>query len=594
MLFYYILQKEEFFVKNKKLTLTTAVLLSLLLVVSGIGFAQGLPNELPRDKTVYVAGEQWGPIESFNPLGGADWPVQSADMDTNLIYEHLFTFNMLSGELDPLLAESYEWIDDLTVEVKLNDKAKWNDGDPVTAEDVVYSFRLGDEYNLLYSNMWQYTEKVFSPEEGIVRIKMKADNPNPFIIEEKLCQTFILPKDEVTKIEEKYDHNLAKIRSNWTNENPVASGPYNVAGYSAQRVVIERDDNYWGIEEWGKPAPQYIVHPIFKSNGAGNRAFKNAEVDISQQFLPQVWNTWLKNDKPVKTWFDEQPYHLPYQMPSLFMNLHEKPMSDPAFREALAHAINYEKIAQLAMTKYSETMQPGLLLPYEPEKQYLDKEDQEKYGWKYNPEKAKEILEEAGYTKGPNGWYQTPDGEEISLTATCPYGWTDWNVSLKIVAQNAREIGLNIKTNFPEYPAWQEDLQRGDFELTMEQAGPGTTPANPWRKFQMAMGSADLPEMGEVAYHNYGRYRNDEANEIIDEIPKMSKEEQAEAYKELNRIFMQDIPIIPLEYRPGYFYEVNETHWKGFPDSDNPYAPPMTPFTHSAIKILYQIEPVEK
>ncbi len=578
---------------SKKGVALFSVLLSVLLVVTFAGFAQDLPDKLPRDKTVYIAGEQWGPAESFNPLGGADWPVMTADMDTNLLYEHLFAYNMLNGELEPILAKGYEWKDDLTLELELNEKAHWNNGEPVTAEDVVYTFRLGDHYNLQWSNLWTYVEKVSSPSEGTVQIKMKEDNPNRFVVMDKLCYTWILPKDVISEVEEKYDHDLTKIRQNWTNENPVASGPYNVAGYSSQRIVLERDEDYWGQEVWGEPKPKYIAHQIFKSNGAGNRAFKKGNVDISQQFLPQIWNTWLQNDLPVKTWYEEQPYHLPYNMPSLFMNLQKKPMSDPAFRRALAHVIDYEKIAQLAMTRYSETMEPGLLLPYEPQKQYIVEEDVEEYGWEHDPEKAKEILEEAGYTTGPNGWYQTPDGEEISLTVTCPYGWTDWNVSLKIVAQSARDIGLNIKTNFPEYPNYLDDLQRGEFEMTMEMAGPNPTPANPWRKFQMTMGSTDLPEIGEVAYHNYGRYRNEKANELINQLPKMEEEERVEAYGELNRIFMQDIPVIPLEYRPGYFYEVNETHWKGFPTAKNPYAPPMSPFSQAAVRILYNIEPTE-
>ena len=577
---------------KNKIKLSVILAITILMIFSLPLAAQELPNQLPRNETVYIAGELWGPVQSFNPLGSASWPIISADMDTNLVYEHLFAFNMLSGELEPLLATEYNWKDDLTLEVKLNEKAEWSDGEPFTAEDVVYTFNLGDRYNVEWSNMWQYVEDVYSTDDYTIEIKMKEDNPNRYVVMDKLVYTWIVPEHIISEVEANNNNNIGQIRQNWFNENPVGTGPYKVAAYNSQRVVLRRDENYWGKAEWGEPAPKYLVHPIFKSNEAGNRAFKNAEIDISQQFLPQIWETWEENDQPIKTWYNEEPYHYPYRMPSLYINHQKKPMSDPAFRRALAHVIDYEKIAQLAMTRYSETMQPGLLLPTGPQSKYFVEEDVEEYGWKHNPEKAEEILKEAGYTKNSDGWYVTPEGEEISLTATCPYGWTDWNVSLQIVAQSARGIGLNIKTNFPEYPNYLDDLQRGDFELTMEQ-GPTPTPANPWRKFQMVMDSSSLPEVGSTAYHNYGRYRNEKASELITNLPKMTDEKAVETYKELNKIFMQDIPIIPLEYRPAYFYEVNETHWKGFPDAENPYAPPMSPFSQAAIKILYNIEPVE-
>ncbi|MGC9064939.1 MAG: ABC transporter substrate-binding protein, partial [bacterium] len=57
----------------------------------------------------------------------------------------------------------------------------------------------------------------------------------------------------------------------------------------------------------------------------------------------------------------------------------------------------------------------------------------------------------------------------------------------------------------------------------------------------------------------------------------------------LDRIFMKDIPIIPLEYRPWHFYEYNETYWTGFPNEDNPVASPL--HTAQGIKIFYIIKP---
>lgn len=70
---------------------------------------------------------------------------------------------------------------------------------------------------------------------------------------------------------------------------PVGSGPYKLQDASPERVVIVRDDNYWGKTVFGGlPKPQYIVHPIFKSNDDGNLAFQQGQLDISQQFTPVI------------------------------------------------------------------------------------------------------------------------------------------------------------------------------------------------------------------------------------------------------------------------------------------------------------------
>ena len=77
---------------------------------------------------------------------------------------------------------------------------------------------------------------------------------------------------------------------------PVGSGPYQVSTASAEQVIITRVEDYWGAEKVGMPVPKTIVHPIFDSNDAGNLAFQRAEVDVSQQFAPQIWQMWEDQD----------------------------------------------------------------------------------------------------------------------------------------------------------------------------------------------------------------------------------------------------------------------------------------------------------
>src|SRR5689334_13806822 len=93
--------------------------------------AQGAaPGQLPRNATLYVAGFQWGPHTTFNPLNSSPtWPSSGQQ---ELLYESLFAFNLLSGELEPLLAKELTFSDQTTAQITLQDGTAWQDGKPLT------------------------------------------------------------------------------------------------------------------------------------------------------------------------------------------------------------------------------------------------------------------------------------------------------------------------------------------------------------------------------------------------------------------------------------------------------------------------------
>jgi peptide/nickel transport system substrate-binding protein len=98
---------------------------------------------VPRNKTIYIGGDQWGEPNTFNPL--CDWPAWPVKGKCDLLYEPLMVFNSLSGEMEPLLAHSLQKSPD-TISVILDSRAKWSDGTPLTAEDVVFTFDIGRNF----------------------------------------------------------------------------------------------------------------------------------------------------------------------------------------------------------------------------------------------------------------------------------------------------------------------------------------------------------------------------------------------------------------------------------------------------------------
>ncbi|MFS0870817.1 ABC transporter substrate-binding protein [Paenibacillus xylanilyticus] len=547
-------------------------------------------KETPRNETLYVNGLQWGPPTNFNLLSGNPaFPVNYGN-SRELVYETLFMVNQLDGALEPLLGKTYEWTDDTTLRIELNADAKWSDGTAFTADDVVYTYELGKKYDINWSSFWTYIQEVKADGPQAVEIKLNPENPNKLTVLDSIELIPMLPKHIWEEIEKKNNNDLTAIRKE-INDNPVGTGAYKLHFYNDQKITIIRDDNYWGQKLFGKlPAPKYITHVIYKDNAAGDLAFKSGQVDVSQQFIPQVWKMW-EGGAPIKTYLKDAPYYLPGSMPSIFFNLSKAGLDNADVRRAIAMSINYDKISELAMSGYSAPMQPSLTLNSDAESKYIDQNAIKSLQWTTDIEGANALLDQIGATKGKDG-IRVLNGTRLGpFEIECPYGWSDWNAALEIVAQSAKAIGIEIRTKFPESPVWTNDLQTGKFDIIMNTPAGGVSPSQPWNRAMTIMYSKGVAPLGEMAFWNWGRYQNDRADAIIEEIPSVSDEAKLKAlYTELNTIWLKDIPSIPLMYRPWVFDTVNESVWKGFPtEGDGTNIPPQISMDGAGIKALYQI-----
>lgn len=538
-------------------------------------------GNLPRDQTLFVNGIQWGPPTNFNPINpDPDFPA--GDQHPHL-YETLFSFNMLTGKLDPLLAEK-QATQGITTTVTLQQAAKWQDGKPITADDVVYTFELAKRVTAVrYATFWEYVQTVAKVDERTITFTLKSASPNVLMLQQYLSTERILPKHIWEPLEKAGD--VTQVE----NLKPVGSGPYKVKDHSVQSITLERHEDYWGADVLGMPAPRYIVHPIFKSNDDGNLAFQRGEVDFSQQFLPRIWELWEKRNLPVSTWLKERPYHMPGNIPLLHININKKPWNDPRLRLALAHAINYDQVATTAMSEYSVPAMASLILPDGPEKEYFD-EAKAKAAWSYNPDKAKQILEgELGAKKGSDGIYVLPGNVRLGpFEVITPHGWTDWMSALEVVSQNAKACGIDIVTKFPEQPQVQSAIQNGNFTLAMWSFN-GVSAASPWLRLREALDNTGVPAVGQSAFWNYVRYRNPAVPGLLAQAASAtSVESRKPLIQQLDDLYRQSAHVIPLMYRPRDFYQFHETVWQGFPTADDPTAPPL--HNQSAVAVLRQLK----
>lgn len=546
-------------------------------------------GELPRNETLYLNGLAWGAPTNFNPLTTNAVFLAQYDNNTLLIYETLFMYNQLTGGIEPLLGKSYTWADDYTLKVELNQGTRFNDGKPLTAEDVAYSFMLGKKYSIKWSSIMDYIEDVQAESPTVAAIKLSKEKYNRLEALLALSHIFILPKHIWEPIETKANNKIEEIRKEF-NPNPVGSGPYKLKFYDDTRYTLERDDNYWGKSLFGKlPAPKYIGHMIYKSNDAGSNAFRNGEVDVSQQFIPKAWDLW-KDGAPYKTYMDKTPYHIPGQTPQIFFNMTKKGLDNVNVRKAIAMCIDYKKIGEVAMSGYTDEIEPGIVLKTDAEQKLINKDELQSLYWKTDVDAANTLLDSIGAKKGADG-IRVLNGTRLGpWELECPYGWSDWNASLEIVAQSAKKIGIELRTKFPEMPVWINDRATGKFDILMD-GSLTMNPAQPWDRARYAMDSSLTPAIGESAFNNWGRFKNARADELIKLIPQQKDENGIKKmYTELNKIYIENIPTIQLMYRPSSFYTVQEKVWKGFPDAENnPKNIPPTPFSGAFVKVLYEI-----
>ncbi|WP_324668741.1 ABC transporter substrate-binding protein [Geochorda subterranea] len=546
-------------------------LLGAVVLVAVTGASLALAGTLPRNETLYIAGHQWGPPTNFNPLAPSPaWPVNgtgsTAPGGGGYIYESLFLYDIVNGRFDPLLAQGFQWVDAATMRIQLQPGTRWQDGRPLTARDVVFTFELARRFSLGYSPFWQHVQSVRAVDDRTVEIRLDPARPNRLLVEEYVATVFILPEHIWGPLADRGRSALIEFE----NLDPVGSGPYRVDSYNPERIILRRYDEYWGRSIYGMPTPRYLVHPIFRSNDAGNLALRQAEVDLSQQFVPQIWT--LPN---VKTWFAQEPYHIPGSIPLLIINVHRKGLDNVAVRRALAYAIDYALIARTAMSRYSEPARSSLIIPAGVEARFFNEELVNRYGWRYYPARSVEILErELGARKGSDGIYVLPDGTRLSFTVQTPYGWTDWMAALEIVSQSARQVGIEVRTEFPQAPVVTSNVQEGNFDMALWYVS-GVGPASPWTRFRDVLDDRAAAPIGQQTFQNYGRFSHPDVARLLDQAAQAgSVEELRRIYGELDRIFMENVPAIPLMYRPLAFYEFNETHWTGFPTASDPKAPP--------------------
>ena len=567
--------------------------------------------ELPRNETLYFAGQQWGTVNSWNVIGtnqnNAMAIAGGASGYRTLMFETLHMYNPLDGGLYGLLAEDeYTWNEEMTeLTVTIKAAAKWSDGTPVTAADVKRTFDIGVEIGngTGTGNKAYISEIVADGNTVTIKAALTEDGKavNPLKLLDFLTGTPIAQAAWIDKLYERCGGDATAILND-PGEDVVWSGPYTKYYADDQKVVLIRDDNYWGQDAsmWGKlPVPKYIAHTIYADNAAGEVALKAGEVDVCQQFIGNIQNLWLEDGLPISTFYEEAPYGVCLTMPTAWYNMNIPVLAEnPALRKAIALAVDYDAIIANAMTNQSPSFSDvprSLMNPTAGEQALYDHDAVADLQWAGNDiEGAKALLDEAGIVDSDGDGWREWNGEKISLNACCPNGWSDWQASMEIVAAAGEKIGVEITTLYPEWSIYQTvftNPNQTEYQIFMY-SPEAASPSNPWQRVNQFLGSEYVGVENNWS-GNWGQYVNEEADALIKKIPQTTDAEELKAlYTRLTEIYLTEVPSFSLMYRPSVFHAVNESVWTNFPSDENGI-PPMDCTDGYGIAALYILENVQ-
>ncbi|MEV4563767.1 ABC transporter substrate-binding protein [Nonomuraea sp. NPDC049419] len=512
--------------------------------------ASANPDQLPRNETLYTTGTQWGPPGNYNPI--REW--DSAVGTKGLVYETLFHYDTNAAKLTPWLAESGSWTDDTTYELKLRQGIKWSDGQPFTAKDVVFSFELGKMKTIPYHQLWDWLKSAEAVDDQTVKFTFSKANYQQW--DYMLYSRSMVPE------------HLWKDRSeeevlDGVNENPVGTGAYTFMSRDQDRVVLQRRDDWWGKSVLSmEPKPRYIVDIATPSNEVAMGMLLQQGLDLSNNFLPGVANL-VKGNFGLTTYYNEPPYMLSANTAWLVPNTTKKPMDDPAFRKALATSVDVKKIVEGVYGNLVKAASPTGLLPQWDA--FVDQDVVAKSGFTFDAGKAKQMLADAGYKDGDgDGYVENKDGSKISLTIIVPSGWTDWMEAARSIAASAKNAGIQITPEFPDFNALVEQRAKGDFDLLINNERQLSN--SPYTYYEYLF---QLPVQKQQNTVNFARYENKKAWDLVQQLDQVKTDDVAGMQKitsQLQEIHLTDMPVIPLWYN-GLWAQSSTSVWKNWPSS---------------------------
>jgi peptide/nickel transport system substrate-binding protein len=549
--------------RRQRLLAATALTASVTLLATACGGGdtaetdtsaqEGAAAGVETDRVLNIwAGSKTPITANFNPYNA----VSVLHLANGGVYETLFGFNkMADTPPEPMLGTAFEWNEDGTeLTITLREGVTWNDGEPFTADDVVYSY-TNDAGKPVY-----LSDAVATDDSTVVLSFDEPQFTNEFAL---LGSTYMVPQHVFSQHEdaEDADAELTGLVA-WANaEAPVGTGPYLVESTSDASYTAVANPSYWG----GEPAVKSLRYLGIDTNQAAEDLMATGQLDWTTMFVPDPQRIEGTGMGYINTPVD----------PTVLYTCSDADLgctgaqTDVAVRQALSAAIDRGALNEKAFVGLAQEISPTFALLGRDDKWIADgmpraiEQTADAAG-------AGAILEAAGYTQGADGFYGK-DGETIELTLTSVDGWTDYNNAAKLIQEQAAEAGIKVVPSTISWNEFADSRTSGEFELIMGGVV-GTSIADPYQIYRDWFGSDYTAEVGTPlppAGWNFARYSNPDVDAAVEAAAATNDEAtKAEAYAVVQEHIVEDLPYIPLLVNASQtFYNAKGyTGWPTFED----------------------------
>lgn len=497
----------------KKMLISSVLLMSAF--IGSTSYAQ--------EKTLKIAFAD--PVSSMDPQLN-NW---AGDRSVAFHFWDLLIENR-DNKLIPGLASSWKPLDKLTWEFKLRPDIKWQDGVPVTADDIIFSFQRAGHVPgsvATYAGYFRTIDTMTAQDPHTLIIKTKIPNPNlPLNLSSVLIVSKHIGEKSTTE-----DYNSGKAM--------VGSGPYKFVSYvPGDRVIMEknndfipRNNNYWdGKPEWDK-----VIYRYINNGSARTAALLSGDVDVIDKVSPSDISR-LKSDPKVSVYAYDGLRVLILQPsfragPNQYITdnsgkiLDKNPLTDVRVREALSLAIDRKAIVDRIMqhtASIANQWMPKNTFGYNANIKNIA----------YDPTQAKKLLAEAGY----------PDGFKITISVPNDR-YPLAPETIQAIAQFWTRIGVKTQVEVLPWAAYSTKANKNEFAVSVIAWGNGTGEAS----YAMTNILATVnPQLG-MGASNWGHYSNPKLDQdLIAATEEFDDKKRESILQSAAEVVSDDVGIIPL------------------------------------------------
>jgi len=418
-------------------------------------------------------------------------------------------------EPQPYLAKSWDVSEDgLTVTINLVDNATFHDGEPITSEDVAFSIDTV-KANHPFKSMFAPVTEVETPDATTAIIKLSE--PHPALMLAMSSQLLsIIPKHVYGDGQDPKEHPQ-------NSENVVGSGPFKLVEFKRdQHIILERYDDYF-ME--GRPYLDKIVMRIIKDTAARTIALESGELMLSGfEEEPRDISRMKKKDTLDVS---NAGYAAIGPVNWLAFNTQGGKTSDPAVRKAIAYAVDRDFLIKAIMLGATEPALTGI----HPGSPFYDASVEP---YNLDLDKANQLLDDAGYTKGD-------DGMRFGLNVD--FGWAAGKPIAEYLKPQLKKIGIDITVRASaDFPTWAKRVSNHEFDITFDNV---FNWGDPVIGVHRTYNSENIKKG--VIWSNTQQY----SNERVDELMALAgatndAAERKEYYSEFQQILADELPLYPL------------------------------------------------